>query len=125
MLSPPASLVQEPSPGGVEKGRTKRSRVGRAVSFHHKRHGLRNSCDTDCMHSVTLVGIKEFVVHTSPLDIVQLNIEPDIILKVKCDGRQPTCIPCANYGIRCTYLEKPRHKPKIFKHSRSVNLTAS
>ena len=31
MFSPPASLSQEASPGGVDRVRTKRSRVGRAV----------------------------------------------------------------------------------------------
>ena len=32
MFSPPASLGQEASPGGVDRVKTKRSRVGRAVS---------------------------------------------------------------------------------------------
>ena len=47
-----------------------------------------------------------------------------ILLQVKCDGHQPACIPCTNYGIRCTYLERPKHKSKFFK-SRFVSRPAA
>jgi hypothetical protein len=70
------------------------------------------------MYSVILVGIKGLATYLRHCDFhkgLGIVLTFPNCFQIKCDGRQPRCIPCANYGTLCTYLEKPKLKPKTVK----------